>query len=74
MTRKRAAKLLMSVTAGGERVFVGKVMDLDLYNGKTNKEKLVSILLDFAFFAEVQGDEKTSNRCKIIARIMGLST
>ena len=74
MTRKRAAKLLMSVTAGGDRVYVGKIMDLDLYKGKTNKEKLVSILLDFAFFAEVLGDEKTANRCKIIARIMGLST
>lgn len=74
MTRKRAIKLLMSVSGAGDRVYVGKVMDLDQYKGKTNKEKLVSILLDFAFFEEVLGDEKTANRCKIIARIMGLST
>lgn len=74
MTRKRAIKLLMSVSGAGDRVYVGKVMDLDQYKGKTNKEKLASILLDFAFFAEVLGDYKTANRCKIIARIMGLST
>lgn len=74
MTRKRAAKLLMSVTSGGERVNVGKLMDLDRYKGKTNKEKLVNILVDLMLLARVYGDEKTANLCKIIAMIEGSST
>lgn len=74
MTRKRAAKLLMSLTTGGERVYVGKLMDLDRYKGKTNKEKLVNILVDLMLLAGVYGDEKTANWRKIIAMIEGSST
>ena len=66
VTRKRAAKLLMSVTTGGERVYVGKLMDLDRYKGKTNKEKLVNILWDLSAYCEAIGDREAAWRSETI--------
>ena len=55
MTRKRAIKLLMSVNRSGERTAVQDVMRLPQFQGKTNAEKVDDILLNFAFFAMLDG-------------------
>lgn len=74
MKRKRAVKLLMSATAGGERVYVGELMDLDRYKGKTNAEKLKIIAFELAVLFEFWGFDREANRCKKIAMRVRSST
>lgn len=55
MTRKRAIKLLMSVSGAGDRTAVQDVIRDPCYFGKTNAEKVDDILRDFALFAIFDG-------------------
>lgn len=49
MTRKRAIKLLVSVSRAGNRTEMEDVMRDSCYFGKTNAEKVDDILRDFTF-------------------------
>lgn len=55
MTRKRAIKLLMPVNRSGERTAVQDLMRIPRFQGKTNEEKVDDILINYSFFAILEG-------------------
>lgn len=72
MTRKRAVKLLMSVTRAGERKVVQDTMGRPRYNNLTNAEKVAAIAMDFAVAACIVYDTCSADRAiDLIERLQG---